>query len=77
VSHLLLTINSSLNFLVYTCCTAPFRDRLMSLLQRNSRNSIRAVIINNADNNQEEEEEEEEGIQMVGRNLNFFYLLFL
>jgi hypothetical protein len=63
VSHLLLTINSSLNFLVYTCCTAPFRERLKRLLQRHSRNSIRAVIINSQNDNHEEEE----GIEMVGR----------
>jgi hypothetical protein len=29
----MLTMDASLNFLVYSCCTTPFRDRLAHLLE--------------------------------------------
>jgi hypothetical protein len=64
VSHVLLTINSSVNFVVYICCTSTFRNQVKILLTqfRNTSdiNTIRpALNINNGNINQEEEEREE------------------
>ncbi len=33
LSHLLLTVDASLNFLVYSCCTVAFRQRAVNMLQ--------------------------------------------
>ena len=66
MSHLLLTLNSSLNFLVYTCCTAPCRERLLRLLRPNNATNIRR-------RHDEEEEEEEAPIEMVGMYVSFKY----
>ena len=33
LSHLMLTMDASLNFLVYSCCTTPFRARMAHLLE--------------------------------------------
>jgi hypothetical protein len=67
VSHLLLTVNSSLNFLVYTCCTAPFRDRLISLLKPKS--SSRRRVDHHINSN---EEEEGGALEMVGTRFATF-----